>query len=59
MEITAADVLAHNAELAERYGPSLYRLFTGAGDLLLAGTDAFSRQLGPHAALPDHSIAHH
>ncbi|MFD7487331.1 DUF6817 domain-containing protein [Streptomyces mirabilis] len=58
LEITAAnelDVLAHNAQLAERYGPSLYRLFTGAGDLLSApARDACTRQLGPHAALPDH-----
>ncbi|MGV9247729.1 DUF6817 domain-containing protein [Streptomyces sp. NPDC003710] len=39
LEITAAnelDVLTHNTELAERYGPDLYRLFSGARDLLSA-----------------------
>lgn len=58
LEITAAnelDVLAHNEELAERYGPDLYRLFAGAGDLLSApARDACTRQLGPRAPFPDH-----
>jgi hypothetical protein len=58
LQITAAnelDVLAHNEELAERYGPYLYRLFAGAGDLLSApARDACARQLGRHAAFPDH-----
>jgi catechol 2,3-dioxygenase-like lactoylglutathione lyase family enzyme len=40
MEITAAnelDVLTHNAELAERHGPSLYRLFSRSRQLLSSG----------------------
>ncbi|WP_405888720.1 hypothetical protein OG762_32870 [Streptomyces sp. NBC_01136] len=56
MEITAAnelDVLAHNEELAERYGPYLYRLCAGAGDLLSAAArEACIRQLGPHTSAP-------
>jgi hypothetical protein len=50
LEITAAnelDVLAHNEELAERYGPGLRRLFARAGDLLSApARQACARQLG-------------
>jgi hypothetical protein len=53
LEITAAnelDVLAHNAELAERHGAGLYRLLTRAGALLSpAARDAVARQLGPYA----------
>ncbi|MFF3411834.1 DUF6817 domain-containing protein [Streptomyces sp. NPDC002742] len=49
LEITAAnelDVLAHNVELADRYGPALHRLFTRARDRLSAGAwDACVRQL--------------
>ncbi|WP_432187368.1 DUF6817 domain-containing protein [Streptomyces sp. Tue6028] len=56
LEITAAnelDVLAHNEELAERYGPALYRLFDGAGPLLsTAARDACARQLAPHGPAP-------
>ncbi|MEV6546478.1 DUF6817 domain-containing protein [Streptomyces sp. NPDC051665] len=50
LEITAAnelDVLAHNAELAERYGPGLHALLTRAGTLLSpAAREAVARQLG-------------
>ncbi|MFD8543247.1 DUF6817 domain-containing protein [Streptomyces sp. NPDC059649] len=53
LEITAAnelDVLAHNAELAERYGPALCRLFTRAQDLLSAAArDACEHHLGRYA----------
>ncbi|WP_051800904.1 DUF6817 domain-containing protein [Streptomyces sp. NRRL F-525] len=49
-EITAAnelDVLAHNTELAERYGPALHSLLTRAGALLSpAAREAVARQLG-------------
>jgi hypothetical protein len=49
VEITAAnelDVLAHNADLANRYGPTLHRLFTRARDLLSAPAwQACERQL--------------
>ena len=49
-DITAAnelDVLAHNAELAERYGPGLHALLTRAGALLSpAAREAVTRQLG-------------
>lgn len=49
-DITAAnelDVLAHNAELTERYGPSLRALLTRAGTLLSpAARAAVTRQLG-------------
>ncbi|MFF7886946.1 hypothetical protein ACH40F_36110 [Streptomyces sp. NPDC020794] len=58
LEITAADeldVLAHNEELAERYGPAPYRLLAKAGDLLPApARDVCARQLAPRSALPDH-----
>ncbi|WP_329395657.1 DUF6817 domain-containing protein [Streptomyces melanogenes] len=51
VEITAAnelDVMAHNAELAERHGAQLHRLFTRSGGLLSrAAQDACARQLGP------------
>ncbi|MFI1172465.1 DUF6817 domain-containing protein [Streptomyces melanogenes] len=51
LEITAAnelDVMAHNAELAERHGARLHRLFTRSGGLLSrAARDACARQLGP------------
>lgn len=53
LEITAAnelDVLAHNADLAERYGPALYLLFTRAHDLLSAAAwDACEQHLGRYA----------
>jgi hypothetical protein len=53
LEITAAnelDVLAHNEDLAVRYGPALQRLFARAGDLLSAAArDACARQLGRYA----------
>ncbi|GAB7028955.1 DUF6817 domain-containing protein [Streptomyces sp. NPDC021749] len=56
LEITAAnelDVLTHHADLAERYGPALYRLFTRSHDLLSApARDACERHLGRYA--PDH-----
>jgi hypothetical protein len=49
-DITAAnelDVLAHNTELAERYGPGLHALLTRAGTLLSpAAREAVARQLG-------------
>jgi hypothetical protein len=55
LEITAAnelDVMAHNEELAARYGPALYDLFVRAGDLLSpAARDAFTRRLGPGAQI--------
>lgn len=51
VEITAAnelDVLAHNAELAARYGADLYGLFARARGLLSeAAWQACHRQLGP------------
>jgi hypothetical protein len=50
LEITAAnelDVLAHNSELTERYGPALHALLTRAGTLLSpAAREAVTRQLG-------------
>ncbi|MFJ2888225.1 DUF6817 domain-containing protein [Streptomyces sp. NPDC087305] len=50
LDITAAnelDVLGHNTELAERYGPGLHALLTRAGTLLSpAAREAVSRQLG-------------
>ncbi|MFF9815241.1 DUF6817 domain-containing protein [Streptomyces sp. NPDC014006] len=53
MEITAAnelDVLAHNKDLAARYGAALYGLFTRSRDLLSAAAwAACTRQLGPGA----------
>ncbi|MFJ8143067.1 DUF6817 domain-containing protein [Streptomyces sp. NPDC096013] len=49
-DITAAnelDVLAHNTELAARYGPGLHALLTRAGTLLSpAAREAVNRQLG-------------
>ncbi|MFF2145813.1 hypothetical protein [Kitasatospora sp. NPDC058190] len=42
------DVLAHNPELADRYGPSLYQLFFRVRDLLpTAAWQACAAQLGP------------
>jgi hypothetical protein len=42
------DVLAHNPELADRYGPSLYQLFSRVRDLLpTAAWQACAAQLGP------------
>ncbi|MEV6749600.1 DUF6817 domain-containing protein [Streptomyces sp. NPDC051080] len=53
LEITAAnelDVLAHNADLADRHGAALHRLFTRSRDLLsVAARDACVQQLGRHA----------
>jgi catechol 2,3-dioxygenase-like lactoylglutathione lyase family enzyme len=53
LEITAAneiDVMAHNEELAARYGPDLYRLFARSGDLVSpAARDACARQFGRYA----------
>ncbi|MCX4744028.1 hypothetical protein OG455_00620 [Kitasatospora sp. NBC_01287] len=53
LAITAAnelDVLAHNAALADRYGPALYRLFARSRDLLpTAAQEACARQLGRYA----------
>lgn len=53
LEITAAnelDVLAHDAELAERHGPALQALFSSSRDLLSApAREACDRQLGRHA----------
>ena len=53
LEITAAnelDVLAHNKQLADQYGPGLHRLFTRAGTLLREqAREAFTRQLAPYA----------
>ncbi|MGW9046350.1 DUF6817 domain-containing protein [Streptomyces lydicus] len=53
VEITAAnelDVLAHNAELADRHGPALHRLFTRSRDLLSAAAwEAVGQQLGRYA----------
>ena len=50
LELTAAnelDVLAHNEDLAARYGKSLLALFTRGRDLLSAAAfDACQRQLG-------------
>ncbi|MFI9318423.1 DUF6817 domain-containing protein [Kitasatospora aureofaciens] len=61
LEITAAnelDALAHNAGLAERYGPALQRLFLSSRDLLSAAAwDACSRQLGQYSSDPDQSRA--
>ncbi|WP_372505591.1 VOC family protein [Streptomyces macrolidinus] len=55
IEITAAnelDVLAHNDELAARYGADLHQLFVRSGDLLsTAAREACTRQLG-HFASP-------
>uniref|UniRef100_A0AAU2UWF3 DUF6817 domain-containing protein n=1 Tax=Streptomyces sp. NBC_00003 TaxID=2903608 RepID=A0AAU2UWF3_9ACTN len=54
LEVTAAnelDVLAHNAELADRYGPALHKLFTASRDLLSTEAwDACARQLGRYAS---------
>ncbi|GAA2150018.1 hypothetical protein GCM10009760_43840 [Kitasatospora kazusensis] len=53
LDITAAnelDVLAHNADLADRYGPALHRLFTRSRDLLSAATwEACVQQLSRYA----------
>ncbi|WP_063802128.1 DUF6817 domain-containing protein [Streptomyces sp. WM6378] len=53
LEVTAAnelDVLTHDAELADRHGPALYRLFTASRDLLsTAARDACVRTLGRYA----------
>ncbi|WP_329595070.1 VOC family protein [Streptomyces sp. NBC_01362] len=53
LEITAAnelDVLAHNADLADRYGAALHRLFTRSRDLLSAAArDACAQRLSRHA----------
>jgi hypothetical protein len=53
VEITAAnelDVLAHNEDLAARYGAALYGLFTRSRHLLSAAAwAACTRQLGPDA----------
>ncbi|MGW3495945.1 VOC family protein [Streptomyces sp. NPDC001020] len=50
MEITAAnelDVMAHNDELASRYGAELYRIFTRSADLLsTAARNACTKRLG-------------
>ncbi|WP_330460998.1 hypothetical protein OIB37_31490 [Streptomyces sp. NBC_00820] len=50
LDITAAnelDVFAHNAELADRYGPALHRLFRSARDLMSpTAWEACSRRLG-------------
>lgn len=54
LEITVAnelDVLAHNADVAERYGPSLYGLFARSRHMLSpAAWEACAQQLGPYAA---------
>ncbi|MQY10967.1 hypothetical protein SRB5_10810 [Streptomyces sp. RB5] len=45
------DVLAHNADLADRHGAALHRLFTAMYDLLPApAREACDRQLGRYAA---------
>ncbi|MFD5514724.1 VOC family protein [Streptomyces sp. NPDC127066] len=53
LELTAAneiDVLAHNVDLADRYGPALHRLFARSRDRLSAGArDACVRQLSRYA----------
>ncbi|WP_374228213.1 DUF6817 domain-containing protein [Streptacidiphilus sp. ASG 303] len=53
LEITAAnelDVLAHDADLADRYGPALHGLFTRSRDLLSAAArDACAQRLGRYA----------
>ncbi|MFI6470245.1 VOC family protein [Streptomyces sp. NPDC050516] len=53
LEVTAAnelDVLTHNAELADRHGPALHRLFTASRDLLSTEAwDACVRTLGRYA----------
>ncbi|MFE3182923.1 DUF6817 domain-containing protein [Streptomyces violascens] len=60
LEVTAAnelDVLTHNAELADRHGPALYRLFAASRDLLSsAAWDACVRQLGRYAPDADPAI---
>jgi catechol 2,3-dioxygenase-like lactoylglutathione lyase family enzyme len=60
VEITAAnelDVLGHNAELAERHGPALYRLFARSYELLSAAAwNACSEQLAPYAPEPGIAI---
>jgi catechol 2,3-dioxygenase-like lactoylglutathione lyase family enzyme len=61
LEITAAnelDVLAHNAELAERHGPSLYRLFARSCDLLSAPAwNACAEQLARYTPEPGIAIS--
>lgn len=56
VEITAAnelDLVEHNEELAARYGPDLYRLFTRCRDLLsVPARDACARLLGRYAPAP-------
>ncbi|WP_433220743.1 VOC family protein [Microtetraspora malaysiensis] len=56
IEITAAnelDVMAHNDELAARYGAELHRLFARSGDLLsTAARTACTEQLGRWSAPP-------
>ncbi|MEV6028095.1 DUF6817 domain-containing protein [Streptomyces sp. NPDC052036] len=52
LEITAAnelDVLTHNAELAKRYGPDLYRMFADTRDLLSAAAWQAYAELAPSA----------
>jgi hypothetical protein len=62
VEITAAnelDVLAHNAELAERHGPALYRLFARSHGLLSAPAwNACAEQLARHAPEPGITVSH-
>ena len=54
LEITAAnelDVFEHNADLATRYGPAMYRLLEPVSTLLSAAAwDAVRRELGGSAA---------
>ncbi|MGW5369766.1 VOC family protein [Streptomyces sp. NPDC004009] len=56
VEITAAnelDVLAHDSDLADRYGPALHRLFTRSRDLLSAAArQACERRLGRYSLEP-------
>ncbi|MFF9819726.1 VOC family protein [Streptomyces sp. NPDC014006] len=56
LEITAAnelDVLAHNAGLAERHGPAVYRLFVRSRDLLSAPAwEACAEQLARYTPEP-------
>ncbi|MEV4615294.1 VOC family protein [Kitasatospora sp. NPDC049258] len=56
LEITAAnelDVLAHDPELADHYGPALQQLFDRSGDLLsVAAREACEQQLGRYAPDP-------
>ncbi|MFF9645271.1 DUF6817 domain-containing protein [Kitasatospora aureofaciens] len=60
LDITAAnelDVLAHNADLAWRYGPALQGLFFRSRDLLSdAAWTACARQLGRHSSDPESGI---